>query len=205
MGVVNGRPNFFALIARLPPRVWLQAALGLIAFAVLAVLGFAVIAGFVAVLVVIMLLYRLRGPGWMRRPVSAGPPADAADPRRRPKGHRRTYEIVDRARTTSALERVPFNSLDRGPEARGPMSANGYAGLLRMTRNRIFSLAPLGGAPSGRLRGRQSEIWSRVKTHKICSPPRCPSRPNCEVPRHRVRRRLLLRQDMRRTSGNRRD
>ena len=52
MGVVNGsRPNLFYLISRLPPRIWLQGALALIAFAVLAVLGFAVIAGFVAIAV----------------------------------------------------------------------------------------------------------------------------------------------------------
>ena len=68
MGIVNGRrPSLFALIARLPPRIWLQAALGLIAFAVLAVLGFAIIAGFVAVVLVILLVYRLRA--WlMARP-----------------------------------------------------------------------------------------------------------------------------------------
>ena len=65
----------FELLARLPPRVWLQAALGLIGFAVLAVLGFAVIAGFVAVVLVILLLYRLRA--WVGRllPAPAGPPA----------------------------------------------------------------------------------------------------------------------------------
>ena len=77
MGAVNRRPNFFELLARLPPRVWLQAALGLIGFAVLAVLGFAVIAGFVAVVLVILLLYRLRA--WVgrlfARPPPAGPPA----------------------------------------------------------------------------------------------------------------------------------
>ena len=40
---VNGRrPSFFEIIARLPPRVWLQAALGLIGLAVLAVLGYSV-------------------------------------------------------------------------------------------------------------------------------------------------------------------
>ena len=42
---MNGRrPNFLEFVSRLPPRIWLQAALGLIGFAVLAVLGFAVIA-----------------------------------------------------------------------------------------------------------------------------------------------------------------
>jgi hypothetical protein len=58
---VNGkRSGFFEFVSRLPPRIWLQAALGLIGFAVLAVLGFAIIAGFVAVALVILLLYRLR-------------------------------------------------------------------------------------------------------------------------------------------------
>ncbi len=97
---VNGqRPSLFAILARLPPRIWLQAALGVIGFAVLAVLGFAVIAGFVAVGLVIILLYRLRA--WVarlfgRRP-SSGPPAHTDDVRA---GDRKvtdvTYEIVDR-------------------------------------------------------------------------------------------------------------
>ena len=94
MGVVNGqRPSFFALISRLPPRIWLQAALGLIGFLVLAVLGFAVIAGFVAIALVILLLYRLRA--WLRalftgRAVS-GPPASTDRTVTDVK-----YEIVDR-------------------------------------------------------------------------------------------------------------
>jgi hypothetical protein len=97
---VNGRrPSFFEILSRLPPRVWLQAALGLIGFAVLAVLGFAVIAGFVAVVLVIILLYRLRA--WVARLLgggrpSSGPPAHTdqrADDR---KVTDVTYEIVDR-------------------------------------------------------------------------------------------------------------
>ena len=91
---MNGRrPNFFEFVSRLPPRIWLQAALGLIAFAVLAVLGFAVIAGFVAIALVILLLYRLRA--WLRalftgRAVS-GPPASTDRTVTDVK-----YEIVDR-------------------------------------------------------------------------------------------------------------
>jgi hypothetical protein len=96
---MNGnRPSFFEFVSRLPPRIWLQAALGLIGFAVLAVLGFAVIAGFVAVALVILLLYRLRS--WVSRLFtgrsSSGPPAhtdDRADDR---KVTDVTYEIVDR-------------------------------------------------------------------------------------------------------------
>ena len=92
---MNGRPNFFELLARLPPRVWLQAALGLIGFVVLAVLGFAVIAGFVAVVLVI-LLYRLRA--WVGR-LFAGRRRPAAGPHRRRKVIDVPYEIVDGRKT----------------------------------------------------------------------------------------------------------
>jgi hypothetical protein len=93
VGVVNGnRPSLFALISRLPPRIWLQAALGLIAFAVLAVLGFAIIAGFVAVVVVILLIYRLRA--WLMALFAGRPmPPARTDDR---KVTDVTYEIVDR-------------------------------------------------------------------------------------------------------------
>jgi hypothetical protein len=93
VGVVNGnRPSFFELIARLPPRIWLQAALGLIGFAVLAVLGFAIIAGFVAVIVVILLIYRLRA--WLIA-LFAGRPMPPAKTAGR-KIIDVPYEIVDR-------------------------------------------------------------------------------------------------------------
>jgi len=96
---VNGRrPGLFEVLARLPPRVWLQAALGLIGFAVLAVLGFAVIAGFVAVVLVILLLYRLRA--WVARLFagrsSSGPPAHTDERTDDRKVTDVTYEIVDR-------------------------------------------------------------------------------------------------------------
>jgi len=96
---VNGqRPSFFEILARLPPRVWLQAALGAIGLAVLAVLGFAVIAGFVAVALVIILLYRLRA--WLERlfagRASSGPPAHSDEPPGDRKVTDVTYEIVDR-------------------------------------------------------------------------------------------------------------
>ena len=93
MGVVNGnRPGFFEFVSRLPPRIWLQAALGLIAFAVLAVLGFAIIAGFVAVVLVILLIYRLRA--WLMA-LFAGRPMPPARTDR-PNVTDVTYEIVDR-------------------------------------------------------------------------------------------------------------
>ena len=69
---MNGR-NFLELLARLPARVWLQAIVGLIGFVVLAVLGFAVIAGVAAVLVIAILIFKTRA--WLRRLFGATPPA----------------------------------------------------------------------------------------------------------------------------------
>jgi len=93
MGVMNGRRlSFLEFVSRLPPRIWLQAAVGLIAFAVLAVLGFVVIAGFVAIVVVILLLYRLRA--WLMA-LFAGRPMPPA----RTDKHKVIdvpYEIIDR-------------------------------------------------------------------------------------------------------------
>jgi hypothetical protein len=89
---VNGkRPSLLEFISRLPPRIWLQAALGLVAFAVLAVLGFAVIAGFVAIAVVILLLYRLRA--WLMALFSGRPMPPARTERRVIDVQ---YEIVDK-------------------------------------------------------------------------------------------------------------
>jgi hypothetical protein len=89
---VNGnRPNFFEFVSRLPPRIWLQAAFGLIVLAVLAVLGFAVIAGLVAIAVVILLLYRLRA--WLVALFSGRPMPPARTDRRVIDV---PYEIVDR-------------------------------------------------------------------------------------------------------------
>jgi hypothetical protein len=93
MGVMN-RLGFLEFISRLPPRIWLQAALGLIAFALLAVLGFAIIAGFVAVVVVILLIYRLRA--WLMA-LFAGRPMPPARTDQ-PTVTDVTYEIVDRSK-----------------------------------------------------------------------------------------------------------
>ena len=93
--IVNGqRPSFFELLARLPARVWLQASAGPDRLRVLAVLGFAVIAGFVAVVLVILLVYRLRA--WLVAPVRR--PRRCRRPPDRPGRNVTdvTYEIVDR-------------------------------------------------------------------------------------------------------------
>jgi hypothetical protein len=86
------RPGFFEFVSRLPPRIWLQAALGLIGFAILAVLGFAVIAGAVAIAVVILLLYRLRA--WVRGLFTGRPQPPARTDDRNVTDV--PYEIVDR-------------------------------------------------------------------------------------------------------------
>ena len=89
---VNGnRPSFLEFVSRLPPRIWLQAAFGLIVLAVLAVLGFAVIAALVAIAVVILLIYRLRA--WLVALFSGRPMPPART------DHRVIdvqYEIVDK-------------------------------------------------------------------------------------------------------------
>jgi hypothetical protein len=68
--------QFLEMLARLPARVWLQAALGLIGFIVLAVLGFAVIAGVAAVVLLAILAFKAKE--WIRRlfgGTASGPPA----------------------------------------------------------------------------------------------------------------------------------
>lgn len=89
---VNGR-QFFELLARLPARVWLQAALGLVAFAVLAVLGFAVIAGVAAV--ALLAIFAVKAKQWLRSLIGDRPSAGPPD-RSRPKITDVSYEIVDR-------------------------------------------------------------------------------------------------------------
>jgi hypothetical protein len=92
MGDMNGRPSLLEFVSRLPPRVWLQAALGLIGLLVLAVLGFALIAGFVAVAVIVLLVYRLRT--WLQALLTGRPMPPARTDERTVTDV--TYEIVDR-------------------------------------------------------------------------------------------------------------
>ena len=98
---MNGRPSFLEFVSRLPPRVWLQAALGLIGLLVLAVLGFALIAGFVAVALVVLLLYRLRT--WVAR-LFAGRTPEAGPPARTDE-----HKVID----------VPYEVIER-PKDKGP-------------------------------------------------------------------------------------
>lgn len=88
---MNGR-QFFELLARLPARVWLQAALGLIGFAALLVLGFALIAGVAAVVLLTILAFKAKA--WLQS-LFAGPsgvPTRVHSARRVIDVH---YEVVD--------------------------------------------------------------------------------------------------------------
>jgi hypothetical protein len=86
---MNGR-QILELLARLPARVWLQAILGLIGFVVLAVLGFALIAGVAAVVVLLILAFKAKT--WLRGLFAGRPPPD----RNAPKVIDVQYEIVER-------------------------------------------------------------------------------------------------------------
>ena len=92
MGAVN-RSQLFQLLARLPARVWLQAIVGLIGFVVLAVLGFAVIAGVAAIALVMILGFKARA--WLQG-LFTGRPRDAPPAQTRARVTDVTYEIVDR-------------------------------------------------------------------------------------------------------------
>lgn len=89
---MNGK-QFFEMMARLPARVWLQAAFALIGFIVLAVLGFAVIAGAAAVVLIVLLGFKAKA--WIASLFGRAPPAG---PPARPdnKVIDVQYEIVDR-------------------------------------------------------------------------------------------------------------
>ncbi len=78
------------MLARLPARVWLQAILGLIGFVVLAVLGFALIAGVAVVIVLLVLGFKAKA--WLRSMFAGRPPPD----RNAPKVIDVPYEIVER-------------------------------------------------------------------------------------------------------------
>ena len=92
LGAVNGK-QFLEMLARLPARVWLQAILGLIGFIVLAVLGFAVIAGVAAVIVIAILGFKARQ--WLRGLLRVRPPAEPPARQDR-KVIDVQYEIVDK-------------------------------------------------------------------------------------------------------------
>jgi hypothetical protein len=84
--------QFLEMLARLPARVWLQAALGLIGFIVLAVLGFAVIAGVAALVLLAILAFKARE--WILRLFGRAPPGPPARTDR--KVIDVPYEIVER-------------------------------------------------------------------------------------------------------------
>jgi len=89
---VNAK-QFLELLARLPARVWLQAILGLIGFVVLAVLGFAVIAGVAALILIAILAFKAKA--WIASLFASKP---AAEPPPREIRHVTDvqYEIVEK-------------------------------------------------------------------------------------------------------------
>ena len=89
---MNGK-QFLEMLARLPARVWLQAILGLIGFVVLAVLGFAVIAGVAALVLVAILIFKARQ--WFAS-LFTGRPRPEPPARQDRKVIDVQYEIVDR-------------------------------------------------------------------------------------------------------------
>jgi hypothetical protein len=86
---MNGK-QLLELLARLPARVWLQAILGLIGFVILAVLGFALIAGVAAVIVLLILVFKAKA--WLLGLFGGRPPK-----RNAPKVIDVSYEIVERS------------------------------------------------------------------------------------------------------------
>jgi hypothetical protein len=86
--------QFLELLARLPARVWLQAAIGLIGFAVLAVLGFAVIAGVAGV--VLLLILGFKAKAWLRELFAGKPPAGRPPTRTQGRVIDAQYEVVEK-------------------------------------------------------------------------------------------------------------
>lgn len=89
---MNGK-QILELLARLPARVWLQIILGLVGFAIIAVLGFAVIAGAAGLVALTLLGFKARQ--WFAglfTSRSVAPPAHRHDG----KVIDVQYEIVDR-------------------------------------------------------------------------------------------------------------
>jgi len=82
--------RFLELLARLPARVWLQAILGLIGFVVLAVLGFALIAGVAAAALLLILGFKAKA--WLGSMFAGKPASD----RKTPKVIDVSYEIVEK-------------------------------------------------------------------------------------------------------------
>lgn len=91
---MNGK-QILEMLARLPARVWLQAILGLLGFVVLAVLGFAVIAGVAALIVIVILGVKARQ--WIVS-LFTGRPVPQPPARQERKVIDVQYEIVDRSK-----------------------------------------------------------------------------------------------------------
>ena len=95
---MNAR-QLFELLARLPARAWLQGAFALVMLAVIAVLGFAVLAGIVVVALAVIFAFKAKA--WLTRKVGGVPtsqPPPPAWPDHRREAIDVQYEIVDKAK-----------------------------------------------------------------------------------------------------------
>ncbi|MEI7872702.1 MAG: hypothetical protein WCK95_11300 [Alphaproteobacteria bacterium] len=90
---MNGK-QFLELLARLPARVWLQAILGLIGFVVLAVLGFAVIAGVAAIVLIAILGFKAKA--WIASLFGRTPTEESPHQRETRQVTDVQYEIVEK-------------------------------------------------------------------------------------------------------------
>jgi len=91
---VNAK-QLLEMLARLPARAWLQGALALVMLAVIAVLGFAVLAG--VVVIALAVIFAFKAKAWLARQFGGGVPVPQPPPR--PERREVTdvqYEIVDK-------------------------------------------------------------------------------------------------------------
>jgi hypothetical protein len=91
---VNAK-QLLEMLARLPARAWLQGAFALVMLAVIAVLGFAVLAGIVVIALAVIFAFKAKA--WLARQFGSGMPV--AQPPSRPEGRKVVdvqYEIVEK-------------------------------------------------------------------------------------------------------------
>ena len=87
--------QLFEMLARLPARAWLQGAFALVMLAVIAVLGFAVLAGIVVIALAVIFAFKAKA--WLTRQFGGGMPVAQPPPRPdRREAIDVQYEIVEK-------------------------------------------------------------------------------------------------------------
>jgi hypothetical protein len=89
---VNAK-QLFEMLARLPARAWLQGAFAIVTLAVLAVLGFAVLAGIVVVALAVIFAFKAKA--WFTRKFGGVPAPQEQRPERR-EAIDVQYEIIEK-------------------------------------------------------------------------------------------------------------